>query len=153
MSSYRKRRYLNRDRGFQIDVTGSRRRLQGLAALGWPSRDIAEMLGKKYLNVGHFVNRQKYVWQESADALRIAYDKYSTVLPPDDRGTRFARRWAREKGYCPPLAWDDDAIDDPYHLPSGLDRHELYMWFTRCATELEKVEWVLEHGFPKTPAR
>jgi hypothetical protein len=141
MDDYRRRRYLNADRGMSVDITASRRRLQALAYLGYTSRQIAQMCGKDYLNIGHFCDRQKTVWKDTAEALEKAYEKYSMITPEHNRATTFAKNYARRRGYVGPLAWDDETIDDPRALPQGVRRDEFQKWLNNQATDLQKQIW------------
>jgi len=93
-----------------IDATGTARRLQALAALGHRYEDVAALLqvGKsraRDLTVRH----GDLVHRDTAAAVAAVYDELSMVLGPSSR----SRVLAANRGWPPPLAWDDDAIDDP----------------------------------------
>lgn len=141
MEDYRKRRYLNGDRGMYTDITGSIRRVQALSYLGYSSTLIAEMLGRKHFNIGHFSNRQKAVWRDTAELICIAYEKYSMLSPEPGKATTAARNYARNRGYVGPLAWDEETIDDPRALPQGIPGSYFRKWLNHNATDLQKQIW------------
>lgn len=105
-----------------VDATGSRRRLQALAVLGWSAREIAARLGRldhqTYLNVQS--GRTTVVRQHTVDDIARLYDDLWDKPGPSKR----ARTIALGKGWVPPLAWDDDAIDDPAATPHGAGYRE-----------------------------
>lgn len=102
-----------------IDRTGTRRRLQALVALGWPTTRLAEQLGISRANFAHLLQETKqHVRTWRANTVRDLYSRLSMTLPPqetelDRRTVEQARSLARRRGWPPPLAWDDDELDDP----------------------------------------
>jgi hypothetical protein len=110
-----KRRRQGRAVPLEVDSTGSARRLQALAALGWNLAALAPQLGMT-------VSRVQYLQtQQSATALRrtaarvaAVYARLSMTPGPSDR----TRRHALRAGWEPPLAWDDDVLDDPRAEPA-----------------------------------
>lgn len=115
-----RRRYLKRwryDRAQgnlrRYPVVGYRRRFEALQALGWPTKQLAEMLACHPANLWRRVARQKAVdaaqWQTMADL----YDRLSMTLGPSQR----ARDHAARMGYSPPLAWDEGDLDRPDARP------------------------------------
>jgi len=99
-----------------IDGTGTARRLQALAAIGWGSTDVAELLGFSGVSRRH-VQRLRHAMRvnvQTAAAVRDLYDRLS--MTPG--ASPIARRRALEAGYVPPLAWDEHAIDDPAAKPA-----------------------------------
>jgi hypothetical protein len=96
------------------DATGSRRRLQALAAIGWSSLEVKEASGVSNgflsaVRAGHHETLRPFF----ADKIAEAYDSLSMRVGPSTR----ARNLAQRKGWVPPLAWDDDEIDDPAAKP------------------------------------
>lgn len=132
-----------------VDATGTRRRLQGLNAFGWSYNEIGSRLGQKGTNIGFTALKRKFVYPETAQKVKALYEELSMIPPPDTGPVSTVRSRAYRKGWLPPFAWDDDTIDNPYTLPEGMTSKILWAWFTNCATELEKIEWVLENGMPK----
>jgi transcriptional regulator with XRE-family HTH domain len=105
--------------GANVDATGTVRRLRALVALGWSQSKIAHRLGVLPSNLGPVVNGQRAeVLVATRDAVRALYDEWSMQLPPtgnrrDQGAATRARSYAQARGWLPPLAWDDAAIDDP----------------------------------------
>jgi hypothetical protein len=93
-----------------VDALGTRRRIQGLVALGWPQALIAAELHTKQTAVSAFTRREK-VTASTAKAVRELYERWSMTLGPSP----VSARRARAAGWLPPLAWDDP--DDPLEVP------------------------------------
>lgn len=94
----------------RIDATGTRRRLQGLQALGWTYGEIGDQLGVIRGAVHQWAKRPQ-VRQSTADKVKALCVELETKPPPDTRAATRARNIARKCGWPPPAAWD--AIDDP----------------------------------------
>jgi hypothetical protein len=101
------------------DSTGTRRRVQALACLGYSyaaQADLVETVtGRRVTNdaVSHWMTNPMVTHAVAEDVARV-YEKYAMV--PRDLDNTVARR-SRKKGWAPPLAWDDDTIDDPKAKP------------------------------------
>ncbi len=97
-----------------VPSVGSVRRLQALYALGHFNRVIAEETGLCRDAVNDLVNgRFSKVSVGVESAVRAAYDKLSMATGTSWR----TRKFAEDRGWVPPLAWDDDTIDDPRAVP------------------------------------
>lgn len=97
-----------------VDATGSRRRLQALAAMGWSLREVEELCdcNEPFL----CMVRKGDVTQLraiSAASIASAYDSLAMRVG----GSTQSRALAKRRGWLPPLAWDDDEIDDPKSTP------------------------------------
>lgn len=151
MDGYRKRVYLNGGK-LNRPIAGTRRRLQALAALGYSAKDIARRYGRDHSVLSNLTNRktQEWVYRETAEKIAPIYDELSMLPPEPGMYTKRTASQARARGYLPPLYWDDEAIDDPYALPTGLDHMTAYHWFWGPASDREKIEYVLEHGLSVT---
>ena len=101
-----------------IDSTGTVRRLQALGYLGHPQADLAARLGVQPAHLGK-IRRTGRVSAGLARKARAVYDELSMVRPEGAAADR-ARLAARRFGWVPPLAWDDDRIDDPKAKPAGV---------------------------------
>lgn len=111
-----KRRRQGRHEPRTIDGTGTARRLQALAAIGWGATDVADQLGYSEASRSHLarLRHAERVNVRTAAAIRELYDRLSMTPGP----SQVTRRRALEAGYAPPLAWDEHSIDDPDAEPA-----------------------------------
>lgn len=97
-----------------IPITGTSRRLRALCALGWPQAELAARTGIPECTVSHLVrgdiNRTS---RRNATLVCDLYDRPSGTPGPSE----WQRVRARSAGWAPPLAWDDDTIDNPDAAP------------------------------------
>lgn len=109
-----------------VPKLGSVRRVHALQALGWSAEHLSQRLGhsRAYLNVAMNRNERRGIHQDTARKIAALYDELSMTFPPETHCTARQRRIAKERGWLPPLAWDEDAIDDPMVIPkdTGYDR-------------------------------
>lgn len=145
---YVKRVYLARG-PMQVDSLGTTRRLRALYALGWTSTQIGARLGVSPARVSHLVagNRPK-VHRDTAAKVAALYDDWCMTVPQDPdvlavKHTRVherQRRQSAEKGWLPPLAWDDiDNDPDPEPLEVRMCAAE------DCDNPAEKRDWCHMH--------
>lgn len=107
--------------GCQVDSTGTVRRLQALVAIGWPQSRIADQVG---IGSGNFQTLLKSPTVRVRTAKKVSdlydclWDKTPAATSSFERAaiTR-ARDAAAARGWLPPMAWDDDTIDDPTATP------------------------------------
>lgn len=144
-ASYRRRRYLHRG-GFLVPAAGTRRRLQALAAIGWSSREVARRLGVTPQTLRRLYG-QTSVLTSTRDRVAALYDELS-MTPGSNRTTV---TWAVRRGWAPPLAWDDDRIDDPAAkpahrvrgtgrgMPRNADRDERVLELTRAGLTAAEI--------------
>lgn len=100
-----------------IDSTGTLRRLQALAAIGWSQAELGARLNIKQQNLSvlmtqprcsvGFARKVQALYDRLWDQRPVGRDKWETAAITK------ARKHAERKGWLPPLAWDDDTIDDP----------------------------------------
>lgn len=107
-----------------VDATGTRRRLRALVALGWSFPRIEQHSGmdRTYLRLLARGARAQVTDTTEARVIDL-YDDLSMRLPsqnaPTERqGVSRARAHAAAHGWLPPLALDDDRIDDPTYQPT-----------------------------------
>lgn len=105
-----------------VDATGTRRRVQGLVAMGRSVRSLADRLGMSHRQLRELVHGDGGCTARTARAVGRLYDELCLVLPPtataaQRSGVTRAKAWAASLGWVPPLAWDDDTIDDPAAVP------------------------------------
>lgn len=96
----------------RVDGTGTRRRRQGLARLGWSSDALA---GRTTLSV-HRLRRLQIAPRVTAatrDEIRALYVQLENTPGPSVEAARRAER----KGWVLPAAWDGLDIDDPRAVP------------------------------------
>lgn len=112
-----------------VDGTATRRRLQALAAIGYPFRGMGEFLPLHPAQVGRTA-RSARVEAGTHRAVAAAYSQLAGC-DPVTRGIRpgaalRVRRLAAAQGWAPPIAWDDDTIGDPEAQPD---------WTGHCGTD------------------
>lgn len=120
--------------GHVIDGTGTRRRLQALVAIGWAKSRLADRLGWLPGNLGRLIEGSAMVTVATARAVRALYDELWSTAPEtptryDRASVSRARRLAAARGWQPPMAWDDDTIDEP----------EVDLDETESATDLDEI--------------
>lgn len=111
--------------GGRLDPTGTKRRIQALAAIGWPTAWVADDLGWTRGAVHHILTN-RFVMGETAATIDAVFERLRDT-PPDDQGDRNRRAtitktiaWAQRNRWPGPDAWDD--IDDPAAKPRTLTR-------------------------------
>lgn len=95
-----------------VPSTGTTRRIRSLIAAGWCHRDIKARTGIQSARLLH--RRSPVVMRRVHDAIKDVYDSLGHIPGPSyvNRGV------GRARGYVPPLAWDDEVIDDPDAEPN-----------------------------------
>lgn len=114
--------------GKYIPARGTQRRIQALVARGWSQTKIAERVGMTPSNFGGIQLRDQ-VSVATHRAVAAAYDELWSALPPKDAwrdSIAYSRsiRYARDRRWLPPLAWDDidNDIEPPVQdEPGGID--------------------------------
>lgn len=91
---------------------GARRRVQALMAIGWRHQDLSPRLGFVSTNLIH--QQGDWITQRKHQAVKDLYDQLWNKPRPEDVRSR---NRAAKAGYAPPLAWDDETIDDPAATP------------------------------------
>ena len=140
--------------GLVLNV-GGRRRIQALLVMGWRHQDLAPMLGMNTSNIIH----QPGDWftKRKHDAIKELYDRLWDKRGP---ATALSINRIAKAGYAPPLAWDDETIDDPNTQPNlGA---KVYAQGRAPENALKKANAVIEdteylldagHGWVEIPAR
>jgi hypothetical protein len=106
--NYRKRIYLARG-PMLIDSTGTRRRLQALAAIGWTAQHIGDRMGGFSARHVQMLLTRELVHRNTAGQVAEVFEELSGTPGP----SKITRSRAEAKGWAPPLAWDEGQIDDP----------------------------------------
>ncbi|HUX72259.1 MAG TPA: hypothetical protein VMV41_17240 [Cellulomonadaceae bacterium] len=97
-----------------VPIIGTVRRLQALARMGWTVRAIAATANMPHQSIAGLDGARR-IRKATADAITRVYNELSMRPGPSD----ITRRRAAAAGYAPPLAWDDDTVDDPNAEPEG----------------------------------
>lgn len=110
--------------GYQrLDATGTVRRIEALVALGYTWEALDDYLSRQHGTMSRrhhqWVAKGARVNRPGAAEIAAMYDALSMKVPPDTYGSRRAKARARRAGWLPPLAWDDDRIDDPTYRPDA----------------------------------
>lgn len=132
-----------------VNATGTRRRIQALAAAGWPMGALATAIGVNSGTVNR-MTRQTRVYASTARAVSAMYDEYATASP-EGHGVQTwmadrTRRAAQAKHWPDPTWWEDMGhIDDPDFDPRAaegqLGRNEL------AAVRRSEVEHLASYGY------
>jgi hypothetical protein len=101
--------------GAHVDATGTRRRAQALAAVGWSLAEQARQLGRDTCNHTKTLQATQ-VTARVARTVATLYDQLAYQPPPPGWVTTRTVRWAARQGFHPPAAWDD--IDNPAEQPN-----------------------------------
>lgn len=105
-----------------ITAVGTRRRLQALVAIGYTQHDLCRISGLSPSSVSHLIRGNvRRTSPAKAELVAKLYDRLS--MTPG--GNRDAAARAKHLGWPPPLAWDDDSIDDPAAEPDFGERRSL----------------------------
>ncbi len=96
----------------QVLGIGTRRRIEGLAVIGWSMSAVGATVGISRPQIADSRLRPTISY-ETFRKIREAFDS----LGPDGGDTRI-KRWAAKNEFVHPLLWDD--IDDPFAKPARL---------------------------------
>ncbi|WP_076260842.1 hypothetical protein [Intrasporangium flavum] len=97
-----------------VPRVGVVRRLQALQAIGHTCEAIAEAAGATVPIIHNLMLQVgPYVSAMNRDRIHVAYEQLWDQPGRSDK----IRRLAAKKGWAPPMAWDDDSIDDPAAIP------------------------------------
>lgn len=98
----------------RVDATGTRRRIQALACIGWPLKAIARRAGHSYSYFARILNGSvTTITRDTADRVARVYRDLART-PGPSLGTRTV---AARNGWHSPMAWDETTIDDPDAQP------------------------------------
>lgn len=110
--------------GATVGAVGTHRRVQALACLGYSVSHVAKALAWSPGNFHTVMNRGQ-VTVKTAKAVRELFEQlWDQPNQADDwhgkAAASRARRSAAARGWAPPMAWDDDEIDNPKARPKGV---------------------------------
>lgn len=123
---YRRRVAYGRQVPKSIPNVGTQRRIEALQTLGWSMRSLSRMLGFHPDRLSVMLTAQAGVSPRNAARVAELYDRlWDKPAPTRTKGERITasrtKATATRNGYLPPLAWDDDEIDDPAAQPHTPD--------------------------------
>ncbi|MCX4232091.1 hypothetical protein [Streptomyces ortus] len=125
--------------GRTVNATGTRRRIQALIAIGHTVEGVAAESGVDHSVIHDVLGGAANVRGMTCDRIAAAYDWLSGHPPTDIRpsAATTSRNRAARQGWAPPIAWDDDRIDDPTAHPDwtgccGTDRG----WWTHNLNDI-----------------
>lgn len=127
-----------------IPSLGTMRRLQALTVMGWSMRDLSERCDLQESTLAALRNPiHKMTRPRFAATVADLYAELSDTRGPG----RYAAARARNRGWFPPAAWDDDAIDDPNATPDMGEETKRATGGTGRPVEdlIEDIEWLLRH--------
>lgn len=112
---YRERRAAHPGGRRLIPADGARRRLRALQAIGWTERQLATELGISQASLSLIVTSRRFILPRTGEQVVNLFDRLQTTP-----GTLLVpRHWeAQRKELPPPLAWDEETIDDPAAQPA-----------------------------------
>jgi hypothetical protein len=97
-----------------VESTGTRRRVQALAWMGWPCREVASRADTTQRSLATLILPHRRISFALAQRVADVYADLSGTRGP----SKTAAGKARGAGFAPPLAWDEDTIDDPAAVPN-----------------------------------
>jgi hypothetical protein len=142
-----------------VPVTGTMRRIRALTAIGWTYAQQAARCGtnpRTFMFIA--AGRVATVERSTEERVRAMYDElWDKPADPEDQylksGSVRALKAAERKGWPPPLAWDDDTIDDPDTEPLEVRRAPAKRYRNRDAV-VEDLDWLHRTGVhPDVAAR
>lgn len=105
-----------------IPITGTSRRLQALCAIGWPQAELSRRTGIPRCTISHLIRADiERTSRRNATLVHDVFDRLCMTPGP----SQWQRQRARASGWAPPLAWDDDTIDDPTAKPDLGERRSV----------------------------
>jgi hypothetical protein len=87
-------------------------------AIGWTLQEIGQACGHNNRSWANELLKSTRVHEHTAARITAAYEAMSMTIPEGKYRNR-ARALAAEKGYLPPLTWDDPDTDPEPNAPTG----------------------------------
>lgn len=135
--------------GHVVDGVGTSRRLQALVAIGWSQARLGARLGIRPGNMTRIMTGQPITAVNATAARQLFDELWDQPQEGTDQRSRIsanrARNYAKARGWLPPLAWDEDTIDNPTFTPDLESRHdpshliEDVEFLVRTGTGLESI--------------
>lgn len=109
----------------RVDGAGTRRRLRALVAQGWTAVRLAQYAGCTSENLRQALSKDEGDQTLARFALQVRdlYEQLWDQTPPCASGYEEAqasrvRKEALDREWAPPMAWDEESIDDPAASPA-----------------------------------
>jgi hypothetical protein len=130
----------------RIDVTGTRRRIRALQAIGYSYTAIAAAANTERMRIRAIADSpQPAVSKNLADRIANAYRLLASHPAPVNRFTQRSRNRAAAQGWRDPDYWEDvDRIDDPDFDPNATT--------SRAQQVAEDARWLLDSGLTRDQA-
>ncbi len=110
------------------DSIGTARRLQALMAIGYSQGQLSREVGIHQSYISKLMrNSRGRVNADTHNRVVAVYDRLSMTPGPCQQ----ARNKAHRRGWAPPLAWDEDTIDQPDAQPARAHRQRWVPWDER----------------------
>lgn len=127
-----------------VDATGTRRRLQALAYMGWTQAELGERLGWTQQNVSALIHGRSGTGYTPSTRVRLDTAKavaaiYDDLCMKQGRSNR-TRADAVRRGWVSALAWDD--IDDVGAKPSPVAVNKARTW----RADTDEWLWLVQGG-------
>jgi transcriptional regulator with XRE-family HTH domain len=129
---------------------GAQRRIRALAARGWSPAAIERAAGIPAEVTVRALENRRVLSPDAAARIAGAYERLWDKPAPqateaDRQASAAARQCAHSRGWAPPMAWDDDQLDDPDGRPAG--GWKPFSGHLRKSADLaEDAQFVREHG-------
>lgn len=108
-----------------LNPVGVRRRIQAMAARGWPLHIQATYAGIEPCEYSKLLNPLKRIDRETAKRVVYAYDHLSIVDAPASRAASLLKWKAAARRWFPPVSWKciDDIREIPAPVPTTVGVH------------------------------
>lgn len=104
------------------DSTGSKRRIQALVTQGFSLNALSQHAGYGRSYFKDMLSYEGNITLARVKTVSDLYDRLWDKTPVAETKAQrlsvtLAKKTARDNGWLPPMAWDDDLIDNPKHFP------------------------------------
>ena len=112
--------------GADVPALGSIRRLRALQVMGWTNAMLGEETGLASDVITYLIQgRRERVKASSVRVIAETFNRLQLTPPTETIATKRARLRAERRGWAPPLAWDEESLDDPNAQPDMSKRKTL----------------------------
>jgi hypothetical protein len=133
----------------QATLAGGQRRVRALMARAWPLEEIARQAGIDTASLERLLAQRKAAPDQVRRIAEVYERLWDQLLPLGTAAQRKAAdaalARARRSRWAPPMAWDDDVLDDPAGRPAPGWRPRRSSQY-RSANLAEDARFIREHG-------